>query len=176
VQIFIKINGVTNGPFLIERVKQMLFTGQVTPTDQAFIDGQTSWIPLSQVPGLQDAFSSSTPNQEPQRRVSLLLGTGILFLPFVFSWFTLQRGYSMLAKAIAFSWLGLTLMSFGIQPLRRGSDNNRESSFAIQPVVTMSKYQQLQNVVSASSANYWQPRRRSLPKSHGWSSWSHGKR
>lgn len=115
MQIYIQINGATKGPFSIEQVRQKLSVGEVTLTNQAFIDGQTSWIPLSQVPELQNTYSSQ-PNQTSQRKVGFLLGLGIFFLPFIFSWFTLRRGYSTLAKIIAFCWLGAMIVSIAVQP------------------------------------------------------------
>jgi hypothetical protein len=44
-----------------------------------------------------------------KRKVSILLGLGIFFFPFIFSWFTLRRGYSTLARVIVFSWLLISL-------------------------------------------------------------------
>lgn len=46
-----------------------------------------------------------------QRKVSLLLGFGIFFLPFIFAWFTLQQGYSTVARAVSFIWLALYVLS-----------------------------------------------------------------
>jgi hypothetical protein len=43
------------------------------------------------------------------REVSFLLGTGILIMPYIFSWFLLQAGYSPFAKIISFSWLALLI-------------------------------------------------------------------
>lgn len=42
-----------------------------------------------------------------QRKVGFLLASGILFMPFIFAWFTLEKGYSNITKWIAFSWMGL---------------------------------------------------------------------
>ena len=50
-------------------------------------------------------------NESPRsREVGTLLGLGILFAPLIFSWFTLRKGHSGLAKLLAFSWLGLSLL------------------------------------------------------------------
>ena len=43
-------------------------------------------------------------------KVGFLLGIGILFLPFVFSWFTLRNGYSTVVRAIAFAWLSFVFL------------------------------------------------------------------
>lgn len=43
--------------------------------------------------------------------VSFLLGVGILFLPFIFAWFTLRKGHTTGAKIISFLWMVLYLAS-----------------------------------------------------------------
>ncbi|MBN3492037.1 WYL domain-containing protein [Vibrio neptunius] len=43
------------------------------------------------------------------KSVSVKLKLGIVFLPIVFSWFTLKKGYSTLSRAVSFAWLLLTL-------------------------------------------------------------------
>lgn len=47
-----------------------------------------------------------------KRHFSFLLGVGILFLPYIFAWFTLRKGYSTRARVIAFVWLGFALITF----------------------------------------------------------------
>lgn len=39
------------------------------------------------------------------REVSLFLFIGILFIPYIFSWFTLRKGYSNLSRILSFAWL-----------------------------------------------------------------------
>lgn len=47
---------------------------------------------------------------QPQfRSVSVLLGIGIFFLPYIFAWFTLREGYSTTARAVSFLWLVLVV-------------------------------------------------------------------
>ncbi len=43
----------------------------------------------------------------PTRKVGLGLGLGILFVPHIFSWFTLRKGHTAMAKTIAFVWLAI---------------------------------------------------------------------
>ncbi|MCB0377856.1 MAG: hypothetical protein KDD33_05125 [Bdellovibrionales bacterium] len=43
------------------------------------------------------------------RSVGLLLGIGIFFLPYLFSWFTLRKGHTTKAKVLSFGWLALLL-------------------------------------------------------------------
>lgn len=40
-----------------------------------------------------------------KKSVGIFLGAGILIAPYIFSFFTLQKGYSPLARVIAFSWM-----------------------------------------------------------------------
>ena len=40
-----------------------------------------------------------------QRYIGFWLGVGIFFFPFLFSWFTLRKGYSTPAKVISLGWL-----------------------------------------------------------------------
>ena len=44
------------------------------------------------------------------KSVGCLLGLGILFLPILFSWFTLGKGYSNTTRLLAFGWLALSLV------------------------------------------------------------------
>jgi ATP-dependent Zn protease len=39
------------------------------------------------------------------RKVSILLGIGILLIPIVFAWFTLRQGYSTVSRAISMVWM-----------------------------------------------------------------------
>jgi DNA-directed RNA polymerase subunit RPC12/RpoP len=43
--------------------------------------------------------------------VSLLLGLGILILPYIFAWFLLKSGYSNQARLIGFGWLAFLLIA-----------------------------------------------------------------
>lgn len=45
-----------------------------------------------------------------QRPVGMPLAIGIFFLPIVFSWLTLRKGYSATAKLISFAWLAVWLL------------------------------------------------------------------
>jgi hypothetical protein len=50
------------------------------------------------------------------RKVSFLLGVGILFLPYVFAWFLLRTGYSTLARIVSFSWLAFLVFFIALGP------------------------------------------------------------
>ncbi|KHN68714.1 hypothetical protein AV645_07050 [Acinetobacter calcoaceticus] len=49
-------------------------------------------------------------NSVQNRKVSPLLGLGILLMPYIFSWFTLRSGYSSSARWISFIWMILVLI------------------------------------------------------------------
>lgn len=50
---------------------------------------------------------------DANKKVSLRLAAGILFIPVIFSWVTLKKGYSTKARVIAFAWFSI----FGILTL-----------------------------------------------------------
>ncbi|HEV7891805.1 MAG TPA: hypothetical protein VGP08_14275 [Pyrinomonadaceae bacterium] len=45
------------------------------------------------------------------RSMSLRLGVGVFFMPYVFAWFTLRQGYSRLARGLSFGWLALVVIT-----------------------------------------------------------------
>ncbi|EMF5518819.1 DUF4236 domain-containing protein [Acinetobacter baumannii] len=47
---------------------------------------------------------------DQNRKVSFLLGFGIFWMPYIFSWFTLRSGYSNRARWISFIWMILVLI------------------------------------------------------------------
>lgn len=44
------------------------------------------------------------------RSVSILLGLGIFFMPYIFSWLTLRQGYSIKARVVSFMWMTVVLI------------------------------------------------------------------
>ncbi|RZG88539.1 DUF4236 domain-containing protein [Acinetobacter sp. WCHAc060033] len=64
----------------------------VKPSMQMNMSQVNSSVPLPVIPGTE-------------RKVSILLGIGILIMPYIFAWFTLRDGYSKLARFISFGWL-----------------------------------------------------------------------
>ena len=44
-----------------------------------------------------------------ERHVDFWLGLGIMFMPYVFAWYTLNDGYTKKARVISFIWLGILL-------------------------------------------------------------------
>lgn len=59
-----------------------------------------------------------------QRKVSTLLGLGILLFPAIFAWFTLRKGHSGLSKVIAFGWLIVCLGFWVANPNRADQNQN----------------------------------------------------
>ncbi|WP_299002508.1 hypothetical protein [uncultured Shewanella sp.] len=47
----------------------------------------------------------------PNKTMTPALALAIFLFPVIFSWFTLQKGYSDLSKTLAMSWLGVLLFS-----------------------------------------------------------------
>lgn len=58
----------------------------------------------------------------PPRRVGILLMIGIFFLPFIFAWFTLRKGYTLLARAVSFGWMVLLILILALTPAPPASD------------------------------------------------------
>lgn len=86
--------------------------------------GQTQ--PLYQ-PSFAQQFKRE--NSPPSRRVGILLGIGIFFIPYIFAWFTLRPGYSTQARAISLGWAGfIILMSFINIATNPGRPSNANSS------------------------------------------------
>jgi len=71
------------------------------------------------------------PKQESEKReVSVLLGLGILFFPYLCSWLTLRGGYSTVSRILSFSWMVILLIAMGSQDgssSSSGSANNGAS-------------------------------------------------
>ena len=78
------------------------------------------------------------PRRHYKRVVSFPLGVGILFIPFVFSWITLKKGYSTFARFISLSWMVLAIIFLSV------SDFDSTSS-------------PTQNTYSANQAQTYQP-------------------
>jgi hypothetical protein len=58
-----------------------------------------------------DTVVPSAPTPAPVKRsVGFLLGVGIFFLPYIFAWFTLRKGYSTLARVVSFGWMALVVL------------------------------------------------------------------
>lgn len=102
--LFVNVRGVTEGPYHVEQLRELVAAGKIQPTDLVFVEQKNQWIEIATIPEL---YQPQTPLQSGLRTVGLTLGIGIFLVPYVFSWFTLRRGYTKNAKIIAFLWLGI---------------------------------------------------------------------
>lgn len=71
-------------------------------------------------------------DDSPTRKVGVGLGLGILFLPYVFSWFTLRQGHTTLAKTVSFIWMGLFVLAWALhsnEPSARYTGTNSSSGY-----------------------------------------------
>jgi len=50
-QYFIAREGEKAGPYTLEQIQQMQADGQLLPSDMAWTEGQTDWLPLSRIAG-----------------------------------------------------------------------------------------------------------------------------
>ena len=51
--------------------------------------------------------------QVEKKKVGFLFGAGIFFMPYIFSWFTLKKGYSNTTKGVSFVWMAVILINLG---------------------------------------------------------------
>ena len=58
------------------------------------------------------------------RKIGVLLGAGIVFLPFIFAWFTLREGYSTKARAMSFAWLALLVVGTVGEEMEKGANRD----------------------------------------------------
>lgn len=78
MQIFVHSKGIKQGPLPLEQVRDLLQTGQISPTDLAWSEGMPEWKPLSSFPEFQ-AYSNvpplpaaATPAALPKKRTEPL--------------------------------------------------------------------------------------------------------
>lgn len=92
--------------------------------------------------------SSGTSSISPaQRKVGVLLGFGIWFIPYIFSWFTLRKGYSKTARIVAFIWLAIaSFVAFG-------GFSDKKKPVIETPISTQTTSQSTQ---ASSKRDYWE--------------------
>ena len=61
MQVHIDRNGERYGPYSIEDINAYLANGTLQPTDLAWQDGMTDWVPVTQVPGVTTADAAAAP-------------------------------------------------------------------------------------------------------------------
>lgn len=80
----------------------------------AFCSSMVESVQQYAAPTRESPTIFSTFNSNNSKRVGLLLGIGIFFIPYIFAWFTLQKGYSTQARAISLGWAGFIIMFYVI--------------------------------------------------------------
>jgi hypothetical protein len=74
------------------------------------------------------------PATKPEgRKVGFLLGLGIFFIPYIFSWFTLRKGHTTVSRGIAFAWMGLVIISLASRDNKNPPSSMTGSMAAQQP-------------------------------------------
>lgn len=53
---------------------------------------------------------------EEERKVSVALIAGIVVMPYIFAWFTLKKGYSVLARGLSLGWLAASVAIIAFAP------------------------------------------------------------
>ena len=64
------------------------------------------------------------------KKVGIILAIGIIFLPFIFAWILLKKGYSQNAKILGLGWLGICI----IVMLLPKSNSSSESNIEVDPM------------------------------------------
>ncbi len=72
---------------------------------------------IEQVPSTEQLNIESQQTEVARRKISFLLGIGIIMMPYIFVWFLLRSGYSRRARYISFGWLILLLLIMRSQPV-----------------------------------------------------------
>lgn len=76
MQIYIHRDGQDLGPYSPEQVNQMLATGELAATDQAWHEGQEEWLPLNSIAGV--ALASSHPGRSKKGLIAGIVATCLL--------------------------------------------------------------------------------------------------
>jgi hypothetical protein len=63
-------------------------------------------------PIASESFVSDASPKQPAKKVGVGFALGIFFLPWIFGWFLLGRGYSMAARVLGLGWLALAILLF----------------------------------------------------------------
>ena len=83
MQVHIDRNGERYGPYSIEDINAYLANGTLLPTDLAWQDGMTDWLPVSQISGVVIPGGSAPPSVPSSQPVSsgsnkkILIGVGV---------------------------------------------------------------------------------------------------
>jgi hypothetical protein len=99
-------------------------------------------------------YSENTPKTSPlppppiakTENISLLLGLGIIFMPYVFSWFTLKRKYSSNTRKVAFIWMGLLVFVYAVTSIGSSIQDSNAQAEAKEAAIKKKKEDSLKIV------------------------------
>lgn len=60
------------------------------------------------------------------KKVSIGLGIGIFFIPYIFSWFTLRQGYTKKARILSLGWFGFCFIVFALPSFNNSLNRQNE--------------------------------------------------
>jgi ribosomal protein L40E len=96
------------------------------------------------------------PNEASKKKMGIGLMLGVLFVPPIFAWFTLRKGFSTKARVISFLWMVIALGgAAGTQsdnPARKGSTASSKESAPVEVITVKSSvlYQEyMENEIAA---------------------------
>jgi hypothetical protein len=85
--------------------------------------------------------------EKQEKKVGLLLGIGIFFMPYIFSWFLLRDGHSTKARVLGLGWMAIIISMVFFSPKNiPTSQNNTTPSLAAT---------QAQPVAAAAPSSLW---------------------
>lgn len=101
--------------------------------------------------GLESGQASPINNNQP-KKVGWALGLGILFMPCIFSWFTLRKGYSIGARVVSVLWAFIIIGSMSKDNnVSRNTASVREEKNETRVQYTSESCNQLSHTFGASS-------------------------
>jgi hypothetical protein len=96
-------------------------------------------VPPAATPRLPTSRSAAS---VPARQVGPALATGIVFVPWIFSWFTLRKGHSDLAKVFSLGWMVTSFLICSAAGRERNQDRqpraDRSAASSAVPATTVS--------------------------------------
>lgn len=79
------------------------------------------------------AAGATAAGSEPARKVGIVLGLGIVFIPFIFAWFTLRKGHTKLSRILALGWCGLVVISMAAGDNKSSTSTPRQTAATAPP-------------------------------------------
>lgn len=72
----------------------------------------------------------------PQRKIGILMALGLIFMPFIFGWFTMRKGYSNIIRFISFGWMitACIMLSNGSNKHDGYIDTRTENTGIVKPI------------------------------------------